>query len=877
MLKKYYKYIIISLCILFLWVYLQGTIDKILFQELVPTKIPKEFFKINQWLKKQGGNFKVVWLPAQFNARALKWAQNKRINDFLTSSSGKPTIRPRSPYARLYYLFFETAIDNVSRLDKFFDILNAKYLIFRTDLSEDYSKNLLLSLERNPDLDEIDPRGIDPAFFCEESSLVGEGDQKPSIKKYFAECGTKRETYLRIFKNKNFAPLFWVPKNHSIVVGGIESLAILNSWESFNPINQGVIFANVAPNSLQEIKNLEFENIIFNNANFDDLLFALIEDQYFVELAPLTQGGEGEWHKAGSLEPLHGEWHRMIDRSRISNWDFDFGKNLIYTSERAIEIKVPFEIQEEGEHLLIVRYFQNNKGGKFKLTLDNKETMIETLNFNNKFTTQTFNCNTLQEKEYSLTIQNAIGFNAVNLIALVPQKKYQEYQKAAARILDKNQILYLQKINPEMTIEPLKFTLAREGNYKIMIKLNNDQDEKEKQAEKRSGEASPRKEREGFVEMEELQKQIPEDFNLLSFDDKKYSLNLDSERSIGWYSLGQRFFKFEEKIPLSQRTELPSILTVDNFFVLDQGNLEFEKENSQEQKKINTGSTSIKVSNLIPKIEVLKGPGVSERRGRLITAAIKVKEYQNFYLEYKFQGENLRGVDARILFYGNDYDPVHQRTAFRTEYIMEDQIGDVEQKKISRFFGTPRDTYYIKIEFKAEPNSEEKSWFEISGFNLFPEEDLSGIDAIALSEIRENQKETAKKINVEVEYQKISPTQYKISFSETEKPFILAFAEGYDPLWKLKSESKSENWLTGKFRSLFAKKSKGQSGFPLYSVINGFYIDPKKLGSNELILEYEPQNWFEAGVFLTLTSLVVSSLIFGIYSLNKKRKRSKNT
>jgi len=878
MLKKYHKYIIIGLFILFLWVYLQGTINKVLFQELAPAKIPKEFSKINQWLKKQGGNFKVVWLPAQFNARVLEWARNKKINDFLTRSSGKPTIRPRSPYARLYYLFFETAIDSVPRLDKFFDILNAQYLIFRTDLPEDYSKNLIASLERNPGLNEIDLQKIDSAFFCEESSLINEDVQKPSIKKYFAECGTKRETYLRIFQNKNFAPLFWVPKSHSIVVGGIESLAILNSRENFNPINQGLIFANLAPNSLQEIKNLEFENIIFNNASFDDLLFALIENQYLVELASKTQGGGGEWHKAGSLEPLHGEWHRVIDRSRISNWDFDFSKNLIYTSEKKIEIKVPFEIQEKGEYFLIVRYFQNNKGGRFKLTLDNKETTIETLNFNNKFTTQAFNCNILQKQEYSLTIQNSIGFNAVNLIALVPQKKYQEYQKAAAKILDKNKILSLQKINPEMTIEPLEFALAREGNYKIMIQLKNDQDQKKEQAEKRKREDSSLQKREGFVEMEDLQRQDPEDLNLLSFDDKKYSLNFDSKKNIGWYSLGERFFKFEEKIPLSQKTELPSILTVDDFFVLDQGNLEFEKENSQKQKKTNTGSTSIKVSNLIPKIEVLKGPGVSERRGRLITTAIQVKEYQNFYLEYKFQGKNLKGVDARILFYGDDYDPVHQRTAFRVECIMEDQIGNVEQKKISRFFGTPRDTYYIKIEFKAEPNSEEKSWFEISDFKLFPEEDLSGIDAIALSEIKENQKETVKEINVEVKYQKINPTKYKISFSgNKEEPFILAFAESYDPMWKLKPKPKSKNRLIENFRSLLAKKSEGQSGFPLYSVINGFYIDPQKLKSNELILEYEPQNWFEAGVFLTLTSLVVSSLIFGIYSLNQKRKRSKNT
>lgn len=839
MFKKYSRYIIIGFCFFFLWIYLQGTVDKILFHELVPVKIPDEFYHINDWLSAQKDDFKVIWLPPQFEARVLDWARDRQINDFITPSSTKPTLAPAMPYSRLYYLFFETAINTVPKLDKFFDILNAKYLIFRKDLPEEYNEDLLKNLEKDTDLQKI-----------------------------------KEDGYLTVFENKNYAPQVWAPENVSLVVGGMETLDILNSQEDFNPINQGLIFVNQEPNILEKIKDLKFKNIIFNNTSLDDLVFSLIKDKHLIDLAPLTQEGVDEWHKASTEEPLHGEWHRVIDNLRISNWDFDFGKNLIY-SEGGEKIKIPLQIPNEEKYLLIIRYFQNNKGGKLKLVLEGEEKIIETVNLNNKFTTQIFNLNPLKKGEYSLIIQNLIGFNAINLIALVPETKYQEYQEIAQEILKNNKILYIQKITPEITIEPLEFNLPRENNYEVSLRLRNNQSEinndkeqekKEENSKEKIKEDNQSNENERIVDIEELKKESIGDINLFNFGNGKYNLIPDLSQKISWQHLGKMFFRQKEKIPIYQRTKPTSILTMNNFFILDQGNLEISEKNAEDLES----PTALKISNLIPKIEVLQGSQVSERRGRLITDAIKVKEDQNFYLEYKFQGENLKGVDARILFYGEDYDPIYQRTAFKVEDLMNDQIGNVEQKKISHFFGTPENTHYIKIEFKAEPNLEKESWFEISDFKLFfEEESLSDIDALMFSEDREEPEETESRPTVS--YEKINPTQYKISFSAVEKPFILAFAESYDPMWKLQEKNR-EGYFEKRFNSLFSKNNDIFPHFPLYSVINGFYIDPQKLKTNELIIEYEPQNWFEAGLWISASSMAISFLTFIIYRVYKKCK-----
>ncbi|PIU01581.1 hypothetical protein COT68_02460 [bacterium (Candidatus Torokbacteria) CG09_land_8_20_14_0_10_42_11] len=870
MFKKYYKHIIIGFCVFFLWIYLQGTIDRILFQELVPIKIPEEFYQINSWLEDQKDNFKIIWLPPQFGARILDWASDRQINDFVTPSSVKPTLATTMPYSRLYYLFFETAINTVPRLDKFFDILNAKYLIFRKDLPEDYGESLLNSLKNNPDLEEINLEAINSKLFCQKSALTKKNSGEIQKKEYFAICEEDRESYLQIFENKNYAPLIWIPESLNLVIGGMEAIDILNSQTNFDPVNQELFFANQELDILDKIKDLKFQNIIFNNTNFEDLVFAFTKDKYLIAPASLTNEGEGEWRKASTEEPLHGEWHRVIDGLKISNWDFDFGKSLIYSETPNEKINIPLRIDEDGDYLFILRYFQNNKGGRFKIILRQQEKTIKTLNLNNKFTTEK-NLLSFKKGDYFLNIENLEGFNTVNLIALVPVKEYQQYEMEANAILEKNRTLYIQKISPEMTIEPLEFNLPRENNYEVSLRLkgnqgaaNEIQEEEESMAE---GEKSNINEK--IIDLAALEKEIPEDINLLSFGNLKYHLTPNLTQKISWQNLGEIFLGQKEKILIYQKTKPTSILTVDNFFILDQGNLELDKKNVEDLES----PIALKVSNLIPQIEILQGSQVSERRGRLISDAIKVQEYQNFYLEYKFQGENLKGIDSRILFYGEDYDPIYQRTAFKVEDLMNDQIGNVEQKKISHFFGTPENTYYIKVEFKAEPNSAEESWFEISDFKLFEEESLSGIDALMLSEDKEETEES--EIKPIISYEKINPTQYKISFSAVEKPFVFAFAESYDPMWKLK-EKKEEGYFQKRFGSLFSKNNDLFPHFPLYTVINGFYIDPQKLETNELILEYEPQNWFEAGLWISADSLAISFFTFIIYGVYKKRKEKRD-
>ncbi|MDO8638497.1 MAG: hypothetical protein Q7R43_02900 [Candidatus Daviesbacteria bacterium] len=93
-----------------------------------------------------------------------------------------------------------------------------------------------------------------------------------------------------------------------------------------------------------------------------------------------------------------------------------------------------------------------------------------------------------------------------------------------------------------------------------------------------------------------------------------------------------------------------------------------------------------------------------------------------------------------------------------------------------------------------------------------------------------------------IDYQEKSPTDYKINLTEGDK--WLVFSDHYDKDWT----------INGKF-----------SPYPLYSMINGFYIsEPSKLQ-----LYFKPQDQIDIGIKVTVASIL---LVTGIILILKFRK-----
>ncbi|MHA1665149.1 MAG: hypothetical protein ACTSVW_04890 [Candidatus Njordarchaeales archaeon] len=100
-------------------------------------------------------------------------------------------------------------------------------------------------------------------------------------------------------------------------------------------------------------------------------------------------------------------------------------------------------------------------------------------------------------------------------------------------------------------------------------------------------------------------------------------------------------------------------------------------------------------------------------------------------------------------------------------------------------------------------------------------------------------------------YQKVNPTKYVVEVNAS-KPFMLAFAESYDPLWVA--------YVNGqKVRSV-----------PLYGVINGFWIN--QTGPLKITIEYEPQKWFYYGSIISITTLI-ACITYIVYDWARDKSR----
>jgi len=110
-------------------------------------------------------------------------------------------------------------------------------------------------------------------------------------------------------------------------------------------------------------------------------------------------------------------------------------------------------------------------------------------------------------------------------------------------------------------------------------------------------------------------------------------------------------------------------------------------------------------------------------------------------------------------------------------------------------------------------------------------------------------------INSTLRNEKINPTLWKVKINAT-KPFMLSFAEAYDPLWEARVYKDGK--LVEKVRSI-----------PIYSVINGFWIN--ETGNLEIVIRHTPQDWFELG--LKISGLTFISCIgYLFYDWRRERK-----
>ena len=237
---------------------------------------------------------------------------------------------------------------------------------------------------------------------------------------------------------------------------------------------------------------------------------------------------------------------------------------------------------------------------------------------------------------------------------------------------------------------------------------------------------------------------------------------------------------------------------------------------------------------------------------------IPVNQSMEYAWKFKIKGKNSHAVHAKIAEYTKDGKII---TSTRLGSIGD---GSFDWKNLSfNFKPTSENTYYMQLQIwhghetpKPLPNEIWIDDIEVYGYSP------STVDVLWIFSTTNGSNEKIEDIfesreSTEVlNYERVDPTRYVIKIINATRPFMLSFAEGYDPLWEARIYS--EGKLVEKVRSI-----------PLYSVINGFWIN--ETGNLTVEIRYTPQDWFEIG--LVISGLAFTGCIgYLVYDWKKKWK-----
>lgn len=487
------------------------------------------------------------------------------------------------------------------------------------------------------------------------------------------------------------------------------------------------------------------------------------------------------------------------------------------------ELKMSKEIGEKGDYDFYIRYFKNQEGGSISVFLDDNEISLDTKSENNQFVWQKLGVFQMDQGKHQIILRNNQGFNAINILTMVKKENMENYLNSAKTLVDRYKNLYIidpellqkqkdSKANGKLPLEKellVNFDVAKGGKYRLAFQLLN----------------TPQK-----------------SDVLVEFGDQQKILSpSQGMEGLEWYYL--------DSINLTpQNYFLKLIPQITSIISLPESPKEI-KDNweSLHPQKVQLSIDTAKT--LKPALKGTVNQGTDDKIWKVCsTLPIDANEDKEYKVSLELATQSANKIHAKIQYYDN------QDKAFDADFIGADFNGDVDFQQRELKFTTPHGTAKFRIQIWAMENPILESHWWIRKIFLAPLENFPLVNNIALFEASKNEDlenifKVQNPLEIKTKFETINQTKYKIKVDGATKPFILTFANIYDPLWTAKIDGKIIRPI------------------PLYSLSSGFLIDKK--GDFEIEIEYQPQKLFIYGVLTTLAGLVFCfiSLLF-----IKKRK-----
>ena len=283
--------------------------------QLARTEMPDEFDQANQWLNRQEGDFKVLWIP-KYTSNDVSWNEGHRtVHDIAGVASSLPSYIYYSRHIQpnRYGIYFFSSMTDLYRYSKVYDNatnnlgkilapLGIKYILFHDDMATKIGDSdiMLQHLEFQQDLELV--QSFDFIHIYENTFLDVQEDQ-----------------------------LFYISSNNHMLFGGLGSLSMLNSIPDYIPRENSILFTHQELDEQWEMHDITDDLIFTQSTNIlDEIALSVIDRKYF--LAPFDHvdkySPKDTWSKIHMSSYPDGKLQR---KGIMDAWDWEYDSGIVFT------------------------------------------------------------------------------------------------------------------------------------------------------------------------------------------------------------------------------------------------------------------------------------------------------------------------------------------------------------------------------------------------------------------------------------------------------------------------------------------------------------------------------------------------------------------
>lgn len=362
-----------------------------------------DFVALDSWMKEEGSDTKIFYYPGPWHF-----------------GSPRPTM-PQGPrlepsHFLLGYRFLLNSIPDTMNMGKLIAPWNAKYLAFRSRYLDGDTRALIYdALSQQEDLELIEE---------------------------FVPYKLAGDEYYHIYLYENRADYSQISAcSHSVgVVGGLENMISLALIDSYDMVNSPIIFLD---QRLDSRDYLSTSDILVSNLGALDLYMTQLDERYMViPFEFVDDNPQTKWKKASVKPRQSAEWHFYLKQRDIFNYQYDFDVGLVWQSGPT-EIEMPFNVPDSGEYHILARYLRNvNAVGGIRVSVDDAFSIdIPASSSVNEFVWEKVGSFVMEKGAHSLKLENIRGFEAVNLLAVVPHAELERYEAQVDGLLEGKQLV----------------------------------------------------------------------------------------------------------------------------------------------------------------------------------------------------------------------------------------------------------------------------------------------------------------------------------------------------------------------------------------------------------------------------------------------------